>query len=435
MLFRANSASLRGQSFLLICCLAVLALVGIVGMYSFDYGYFAPTNSPAKDSTKGSTSDSTKGSTSGSTGGGLMSTDEPSVRSSFDSYLQKLHRGMHKEDLQAYCSQDKFSETFVTSVKQRYADITPDNMEPMFIAINLHNNEQILPNMATQLLALADTLGHDRIFISIYENGSEDKTKEILKRFDETLDALNIAHRILTDPTPKPKQVHRIEYLAKVRNSAMEPLYSSKVKYGKVLFSNDVYFCLTDVLELLFQSRVQGAHLTCAEDFIEVRGKPAFYDTWVARDIEGKRMRDDPFHISDDEMSVTAQMRDRPFQVQCGWNGMVVIDAEAFRGDNGLRFRRNVKGECSASECSLFCNDLWRKGFNRIINVPRVKLTYDFKVRNLLRRPENFPADMPYNPPEVEKISFRPGPKTVYCRPLKNPITDIQDDPDEWVKL
>ncbi|KAJ2864624.1 hypothetical protein GGH94_002770 [Coemansia aciculifera] len=388
-------------------------------MYNLDYGYFARTSS----------------STSGSTSGSSVGVNVPPARSSFDSYLQKLHRDMHNEDLRAYCSQEKFSETFVTSVKQRYASITPGSIEPIFVAINLYNNEKILPNMATQLLALADTLGHDQIFISIYENGSEDKTKEILHRFDETLSALDIAHRIITDPTPKPQRVHRIEYLAKVRNSAMEPLYSSGEKYGRVAFINDVHFCLTDVLELLFQSRAQGAHLTCAEDFINWNGGPGLYDTWVARDIQGKRFVPEIYKMTRDDISMTAQMRDRPFQVQCGWNGMVVIDAKVFRGENGLRFRRSVKGECSASECSLFCNDLWRKDFNRIVMVPRVKLAYDTAVRDMLRKPINFPADIPYNSPEVEKISFRPGPETVFCRPLKNPLTDIQDDPDEWVKL
>jgi hypothetical protein len=34
-------------------------------------------------------------------------------------------------------------------------------------------------------------------------------------------------------------------------------------------------------------------------------------------------------------------------------------------------------GECSASECSLICNDYWEQGYGRIIMVPRVKLAYD----------------------------------------------------------
>jgi alpha-1,3-mannosyltransferase len=34
-------------------------------------------------------------------------------------------------------------------------------------------------------------------------------------------------------------------------------------------------------------------------------------------------------------------------------------------------------GECSASECSLICNDYWDAGYGRILMVPRVKLAYD----------------------------------------------------------
>ncbi|KAJ2866326.1 hypothetical protein GGH94_001603 [Coemansia aciculifera] len=386
-------------------------------MYSFDYGYFARTNGP----------------TDGSTSSSSVSVIAPPARSSFDSYLQKLHRDMHHEDLGAYCSQEKFSPEFVTSVKHRYASITPGSMEPIFIAINLHNNEHILPNMATQLLALADTLGHDRIFISIYENGSRDKTKEILHRFNETLNALDIAHRIITDPVSKPEHIHRIEYLAKVRNAAMEPLYSSGEKYGQVLFSNDVFFCLTDVLELLLQARAHGSHLTCGQDFFELRGEPAFYDRWVARDMTGEVLIEELYKISKDDITMAAQMRDRPFQVQCGWNGMVVIDAKVFRGDDGVRFRRSVEGECSASECSLICNDMWRKDFNRLVTVPRVKLTYELRVRNLLRTPKHFPADIPFNPPEVETISFRPGPKKILCHPLNGVDTINPDGPKVYV--
>lgn len=38
---------------------------------------------------------------------------------------------------------------------------------------------------------------------------------------------------------------------------------------------------------------------------------------------------------------------------------------------------RLVENECSASECSLICNDYWKAGYGRIIMVPRVKLAYD----------------------------------------------------------
>ena len=38
---------------------------------------------------------------------------------------------------------------------------------------------------------------------------------------------------------------------------------------------------------------------------------------------------------------------------------------------------RIADGECSASECSLICNDYWEAGYGRILMVPRVKLAYD----------------------------------------------------------
>ncbi|KAJ2816134.1 hypothetical protein GGI24_005816, partial [Coemansia furcata] len=121
------------------------------------------------------------------------------------------------------------------STEQRYENITTGGIGPVFIAANLYNSENILPNMALQLLALADTLGHSRVFISIYENGSKDKTKEILGQFNSTLNTLSIAHQIRTDEAPRPEHIHRIEYLANVRNLALEPLYSTDMKYDKTV--------------------------------------------------------------------------------------------------------------------------------------------------------------------------------------------------------
>ncbi|KAJ2798578.1 hypothetical protein H4S07_005658, partial [Coemansia furcata] len=138
------------------------------------------------------------------------------TRASFEAFLHTTHREIHKEDIRAYCSQDKFSKAFIKSAEQRYSGIVNGGMEPIFVATNLYNSEKVLPNMAVQLLALADALGHNRTFISIYENGSKDKTKDILHRFNETLNALGIPHRIIADDAPKPEHVHRIEYLAKV---------------------------------------------------------------------------------------------------------------------------------------------------------------------------------------------------------------------------
>ncbi|KAJ2619802.1 hypothetical protein GGF44_005582, partial [Coemansia sp. RSA 1694] len=167
------------------------------------------------------------------------------MRAGFEAYLQKIHRQLHnEEDILTSCLPSKPNKAFADSADQRYKNMTTTGyMEPIFIAANLHNSEKTLPNMIAQLLALADTLGHKRIFISIYENGSKDQTKEILRRFNATLDALGIAHRIIADEAPRPEHVHRIEYMAKLRNLALEPLHSSDTQFGRVVFINDVYFC------------------------------------------------------------------------------------------------------------------------------------------------------------------------------------------------
>ncbi|KAI8320665.1 hypothetical protein GQ54DRAFT_246300, partial [Martensiomyces pterosporus] len=252
----------------------------------------------------------------------------------------------------------------------------------IYVAVNLFNNERVLPNMATQLLAFADMLGSKRVFLSIYENGSTDRTKEILREFKRALRILGIPHRIVADEKPRPALYHRIEYMAEIRNRALEPLAGLGTRFDKVVFLNDVFFCLTDLMELVYQSQLNSAHLTCAEDFESKHGILAFYDTWVSRDILGRAFKGQPQNIADDIGALLGQLRNWPFQVQCCWNGVAVIDAQVFRGHNATRFRRSAPGECSASECSLLCNDLWTSGYRRAVVVPRVKVAYDIKTRD-----------------------------------------------------
>ena len=70
------------------------------------------------------------------------------------------------------------------------------------------------------------------------------------------------------------------------------------------------------------------------------------------------------------------------------------MDPAPFYSPPHVRFRmaRIMEGECSASECSLICNDYWEKGFGRILMVPRVKLAYD-KV-SLSFVPKKFPCSL-----------------------------------------
>ena len=65
---------------------------------------------------------------------------------------------------------------------------------------------------------------------------------------------------------------------------------------------------------------------------------------------------------------------------------MAVIDPKVFLPPYNVRFRRSdlKAGECAASECSLFCNDLWRMGLGRIQVVPSVRVS----VVSIMRRGE-----------------------------------------------
>lgn len=58
--------------------------------------------------------------------------------------------------------------------KMRYTSLKRGGR--IFIAINLLDNEELMPTLTRELLALLRELGPDRFFVSIYENGSMDLT-------------------------------------------------------------------------------------------------------------------------------------------------------------------------------------------------------------------------------------------------------------------
>jgi alpha-1,3-mannosyltransferase len=119
------------------------------------------------------------------------------------------------------------------------------------------------------------------------------------------------------------------------------------------------------------------------------QGSPVFYDNWVARDINGTALENAPFEaIFHDGGSAMRFQQHLPVQVQSCWNGIAVLDPAPFYLPKRVRFRmaRIAEGECSASECSLICNDYWEAGYGRILMVPRVKLAYD-QVRHVTAVP------------------------------------------------
>lgn len=138
---------------------------------------------------------------------------------------------------------DTFFTTHVPSHWRR-----PTN-EKYYIASLLHNSEPILPHYQRSLFRLVKELGPENVFVSIYENDSNDKTPAILRAMDVKLKRMGAQTSIVTTTQPAEVQrKERIERLSIYRNLAMDPLNS--VAYGgidgqpfdKVIWINDVLF-------------------------------------------------------------------------------------------------------------------------------------------------------------------------------------------------
>ncbi|KAL8966892.1 MAG: hypothetical protein Q9197_005735 [Variospora fuerteventurae] len=140
------------------------------------------------------------------------------------------------------------------------------NTRSVFIASSVWNSGSLLQDhWIPSLLQVAGDLkaANISVFISIYENGSWDSTKSVLKQLKQTLEGKGIPHEIVIDDishneiigknassagwlsTAHGKEMRRIPYLATVRNEALKPLGSltgSGTSFDKLVFINDVVF-------------------------------------------------------------------------------------------------------------------------------------------------------------------------------------------------
>ncbi|CAE6481042.1 unnamed protein product [Rhizoctonia solani] len=213
-----------------------------------------------------------------------------------------------------------------------------------FIAINLLQNEELMPTLTRELVALIRVLGPDRVFVSIYENASMDLTVMHLRLLCKVLDALGTPYKVIAKGLMEPQQKehgHRISRLSSVRNAAMEPLQDlDPLEFDNVLWLNDIFHCHTDVLELLLQKQKQGAVQACGLDF---GPKGLIYDRWVLRNMRGRpfynysdivdffssdityKTRPMVLPLAEDSEDKSALERGNPFQVFSCWNGVTAL--------------------------------------------------------------------------------------------------------------
>lgn len=264
---------------------------------------------------------------------------------------------------------------------QGYSEVTPSlpilNNKRFLIAANFYNNEDTIPIFADEIVKLSKYIGPERLFVSVYENGSKDSSKWQLKRLEGKLIANNIDGLIIPDSTIKPKmdiEIDRIEYFAKLRNKVLDPLFqreelSSTITH--VLFVNDVAFSVEDFLHLLFTNDMDY-DAACSLDFQEVG---TLYDRWVIRDTQGELLAPSyPFFKGvEDQGNIYKR---EPFPVFTCWNGMMFMKSEPFL-KKSLRFRNSFKNDgCYQSECFLICQDLRVLGATNILVNPNVLVTY-----------------------------------------------------------
>jgi len=148
---------------------------------------------------------------------------------------------------------------------------TPDDHK-YFFAINLYNSFDVIPDLFPTLFKVSAILGFQNVYVSIYENGSNDQTKALLRIFDALCRSAGLRVQIRTSMRTRGNFNHRIEYLAEVRNAAFVPLQELRDAHGElfdsIVFMNDVLPCVDDLLELIWQSRLNNAGITCAADYM-----------------------------------------------------------------------------------------------------------------------------------------------------------------------
>lgn len=137
--------------------------------------------------------------------------------------------------------------------------------ERIYIASMHFNNAEILKShWNNAVIGLTEKFGPKNVFVSIFESGSWDDSKEVLRDLDRELEKLGVPHRIeVSDKThqdeldngdkgegwidtPRDKrELRRIPYLSRLRNKTIKDLlelHKQGTEFDKVLFLNDVVF-------------------------------------------------------------------------------------------------------------------------------------------------------------------------------------------------
>lgn len=181
--------------------------------------------------------------------------------------------------------------------------LTSRPRERIYIAGMHFNNGDILKkHWNNAVIELTELFGPENVFVSIYESGSWDDTKQVLFDLDRQLESRGVPRRVeVSDVTHKDemsrhdkgegwidtprnrRELRRIPYLAKIRNKTLQDLFElhkNGTTFDKVLFLNDVVFTVSFPIERKCCCVVENVQLT-GVGWIDGRcSQPLGYQRW-----------------------------------------------------------------------------------------------------------------------------------------------------------
>ena len=159
-----------------------------------------------------------------------------------------------------------------------------------YFTLDLCQAKPMLPSLLGAIIQTIRFLGPQQCALSIVEGRSTDGTYQVLAALKTDLEKLGtIFHLSTSNISPKNKTQDRREGLAFLRNLALAPLVAEPHKYSpdtQVIILNDIHLCPHDILELIFQQRMENATMTCGMDWSE--DGSIFYDIYVACSWSGR---------------------------------------------------------------------------------------------------------------------------------------------------
>ncbi|KAF9357439.1 capsular associated protein [Mortierella sp. AD094] len=317
-------------------------------------------------------------------------------------------------------------------------------------ALVIQDSSAVLPDLLSRILEAIAVLGPDHCHLSIVDNGSTDGTGAMLSILSRFLDLYNQGGVQSLDnvqfaksdknggrePTMAglKKKQRQLSYTittleskdnsprnsAKIRNMALDPYFDiksafdgdssqdqdfptikdkktdagdaesvgedKKSPFDAVVVLDPIITCSEDILELIFQSQLQDADLTCGIDldFTTELSYPAgtaeqgVYDSAITRDMLGQKLHQDsqqPDIFSNDPETQSRFQKRLPFQVESCWSGAIVLRSSALSLSSFLKnhlhpneeIQQSLQQNSETQQCGLvddraaFCDNLWQK--------------------------------------------------------------------------